>query len=319
MKFNNFLLKRLVFLFIIFAAVNFSACLNISGFRIDILQQFVYQYFLISFIFTAGFIYLSFFNRKMLVFSALSLIICGINYADIHKYYAFSDKTSIEQGLKIGLYNVYTPNKAKQKVIEEIRNEKPDAVILQEIDNLWINELSVLKEEYPYFIEHPRLDNFGIALYSKLPFEKYEIEKWTEAEIPVISAQMQHNGRKFKIYAVHTLPPVSREYIEIRNEMLAEIKNIIEDNKNIPLVIAGDLNTTVYSSAYKRHIASSRISDAGVLKGSHKGSWHAHFIPFLRLPIEHILVNSNVKVNSYKLGKYFHSDHLPIYAHLDFK
>lgn len=318
-KFNLFFTKRIILLFIIFAVINILAHLPVLNLYVDIMSHFKLQYYYISFLFIAAFIYLCFFNRKFIFLFGLSVLICLINFIEINKYYYNSDKTSSGQGIKISLFNVYTANRNFNSVLDEIKVNNPDIVILQETDKLWLENVSILKEQYPYYKEQAREDNFGIALYSKIKFIFSDTEEWTEYLLPVIRADFDYKNSTLSLYCVHTLPPANKEYINTRNEMLNQINSIIMKNKDKNIIIAGDLNTTVYSYAYKKFIASTKITDAQTKKGIKDGTWSTLYIPFFRLPLEHILVTDKIKINSYKLGKNIGSDHFPVHAYIDIK
>jgi len=92
--------------------------------------------------------------------------------------------------------------------------------------------------------------------------------------------------------------------------MLEILSKIIKSNQQ-NLIIAGDLNTTVYSYAYKKTLKNSGINNTNNL---FTGSWPAHFPVFLRIKIDNILVAGNITVQKFKTGKNTGSDHLPIFA-----
>ncbi|MBR6164178.1 endonuclease/exonuclease/phosphatase family protein [bacterium] len=315
-SFNNFTYKRIVLLFVVFAIINIIANLPSFNFCVDIISHYKWQYFCLSFCFIFGFIYFSFFNKKSIIFLIISFIICLINYSDINKFYAKTVSNN-DTGIKIGLFNVLTENVNYDLLLKEIEQNNPDIVILQEVDWEWLEHIEKIKSEYPYFVEFPRTDNFGIALYSKLKFENSEILSWTQHQLPVIKIRSIYNNSPFELYAIHTLPPVGKKYITIRNEMLNKIQEIVTTTKT-NLILSGDWNTTIYSNAYKQYIAKSGMIDVQSSKGLHTGSWATYYIPFMRIPLEHIVVNKEIKINSCYLGNNFKSDHLPLYAILEF-
>lgn len=214
------------------------------------------------------------------------------------------------QNISIGLFNVLTSNDNYQQLIKQIENEHPKVVILQEIDEKWIDNTTELKTNYPYILQHPREDNFGIAIYSKIPFKSSEIEYWTEAEVPVIHAALIND---IEIYGIHTLPPVNENYFKIRNKMLKQI-NEISDKK---VIICGDLNTTVYSPSYKKFVGAANLQDAQIAAKNVSGTWNTRHFPLFRIPLEHILYSEHFSFKNFYIGKNFGSDHLPIFATIE--
>lgn len=316
-KIDNYLKTRGLFFFIVFIFFNIAGLLPLENIAIDIFSHFKFQYILINIFFLFLFVYLSFQNRKFLICSFVSLILICFNFADVTVYLGKSDIVQSDNSIKIALFNVLTKNDKYNQFKLIINGQKPDIIILQEIDDVWLENIRELKKDYPYFLEYPRLDNFGIALYSKFPLINPNIETWTDYEVPVITAEIKSNGNILKIYGVHTLPPIGKQYFRVRNEMLSKINEIFSDSKH-PLIIAGDLNTSVYSISYKKYIKSSNLKDAQILAKTLKGTWNAKHFPFMRISLEHVFISPEIKVQSFDIGKNFGSDHLPVFVDLSF-
>ena len=316
-KIDNYLKTRGLFFFIVFIFFNIAGLLPLENIAIDIFSHFKFQYILINIFFLFLFVYLSFQNRKFLICSFVSLILICFNFAEVTVYLGKSDIVQSDGSIKIALFNVLTKNNKYNQLKLIINEQKPDIIILQEVDDVWLENIKELKNDYPYFLEYSRLDNFGIALYSKFPLRNSKIETWTDYEVPVITAEIKSNGNILKIYGVHTLPPTGNEYFRVRNEMLSKINELFSNNK-YPLIIAGDLNTSAYSISYKKYIKSSNLKDAQILAKTLKGTWNAKHFPFMRISLEHVLVSPEIKVQSFDIGKNFGSDHLPVFVDLSF-
>lgn len=320
-KFNNFLSKRVILLFIIFTAVNLTAILPSINFISDIFSHFIKQYLILSFLFLIIFAYLSFTNKKFLIGVFASIIFSCMNFGLMYSATRQTTKASIPENqtaenLSLGIVNVLTSNTNYEKLLKIISEQNSDILILQEIDSIWLQNIKELKYTYPYYLEHPRDDNFGIAIYSKIPLTNSEIEYWTNFEVPVIKAEIKRGKNLYTIYGVHTLPPISKNYISTRNEMLSKISNNIEKNNNV--IVGGDLNTTIYSHAYRKIISQKRIQDAQTISKNQKGTWNTKHLPFFRISLEHVLYkNSNIQIQSFECGANFDSDHFPVFVNLN--
>lgn len=315
-KFNNFFIKRIVFLMICFILVNVVANVSSESLITDLFSHFKLQYFYLAIFFLFSFSYLSFFKKKFILFAIVSILIMGINFVSLKPF--FNQSFSINghnKDIRVGLFNVLTSNKKYALVIKEIENENPDIVIAQETNSLWLENIASLKEKYPFFIEHPRDDNFGIALYSKLPILEKSVEFWTEDEVPVVKVLFEKENKRILLYAVHTLPPVSKEYFLTRNEMLKNINQIIVQNNKKNIIIAGDFNTTNYSPNYKKYIGDANIFDAYIKLGNiFDGSWNVKHPPFMRITLEHVLSTKDITPITYKKGSDIGSDHFPVFV-----
>lgn len=305
---NNYLETRGKFLFWVFGFINFISFLPIINIFVDITSHFRFQYFIISGIFLFLFAYLSLFNKKFFLYILISIILLIFNIVEISQYIGTPKLENTEHKIKIGLFNVFTSNNKYSKLKTQIEREKPDIVILQEVNSEWINNISDLKNDYPYFIEFPQKDNFGIALYSKIKPINTDIEFWSEYYLPVIKTEILLNGQKTTIYGIHTLPPTGKEYFKTRNEMLSKMETLTDNNT----IFAGDFNTTIYSKTFKNNFKN--LYDAQKTAKNPNGTWNAFWFKPFRIILEHILYTKNLKVSDFKTGESFGSDHLPVFV-----
>lgn len=321
-KFNKFLAKRVILLFIIFLILNIVAILPSFNFVSDVLSHFVVQYLVCAFGFFAIFLYLIFYNKKFLIGTFIALLLGCINFGFIFSANnAAIDMENIQknssEAISLGVVNVLTSNTNYERFLKIISEENPDILILQEVDNTWLENIKELNNTYLYRFENPRDDNFGIAIYSKMPLINSELESWTDFDVPVIKTGIKISKQIYTIYGVHTLPPIGKSYITIRNEMLQKIGKIMQSDPNV--IIAGDLNTTIYSNAYREFISSQGIKDAQATLKNSNGTWNTRHLPFFRISLEHVLYkNSNIKINFFKRGDFFGSDHFPIFVNISF-
>lgn len=313
-KFNEFLKKRITILFIMFFVVCVIANLPSLNYLTDIFSHFKLQYIYCALLFFVFFIYLSFFYKKYIFYLFFTLVLVAINSVDVLSNIQNSEYSfALNKNIKIGLFNVLTKNSNYNLVLDEIYKEKPNVVVLQEVDDEWLENIASLKELYPYFVEHSRDDNFGISLYSNIPIVSSQVEQWSNYQIPVINAKLKDKDEEISFIAVHTLPPVGVEYFNIRNEMFENIASRF--NKNNKTIILGDFNTTIYSPYYKKYFKNEKILDAGVITGNlYEGTWNAFWASPFRITLEHVLSTKNIKPVMYKNGRFVGSDHYPVFV-----
>jgi endonuclease/exonuclease/phosphatase (EEP) superfamily protein YafD len=274
-------------------------------------SHFRFQYLVFSVVFL---IYFSFLKSK--TFTVISLAIFLINSVYILPSYIkiqYSEDVSHHINLKLFHSNVLTPNTHYLKLIEQLHKEDPDIVVLQEVDKLWIKNLVPIKTIYPHFIEQPQADNFGIALYSKVPISEHKTHYWTDLDLPSIEAEFNLDGVAFHILATHPLPPVNKYYYDQRN---LQLKAIAKSTRNITTakIVIGDLNTTIWSKDYRVLETSTGLFN--VSKGfGFIPTWPTNLMP-LMIPIDHCLVSKHFKVVGVKSGDNFGSDHLPLIVEL---
>ncbi len=271
----------------------------------ELTSHFKLQYLTISLI---TFIFFSLTKRKIWWLTSLFCLI--LNVTVILPWYLPSTTLSeaTAKPLRIMLANVKSSNKQYEKLIKLIETEQPDLVAVLEVNNNWVQKLEIIKNIFPHVLEQPRDDNFGIALYSKLPFLKKSVE-FLGIEVPSLLGEIEIEGKAISILATHPVPPINPAYFTWRNQQLATISHRVKQLKT-PVIVVGDLNTTMWSPFYRDLVENAELNNSrkgfGILP-----TWPT-YIPFLSIPIDHCLVSPGIEVLSSKTGSNIGSDHLPL-------
>ena len=223
---------------------------------------------------------------------------------------------NIVSTIKLMHSNVHTSNQNYQLLIDLVLAESPSIVLLQEINAKWMSQLEILDDTYPYRFASPREDNFGIAIFSKYPFDDIKREYWGDSNVPSIKAVITVSGKQFTTIATHPLPPISTVYYNSRNSQINAIAKVAVDTE-LPLILVGDLNVTMWSGDYAPLELDTNLRNArkgfGVLP-----TWPSMF-PIAIIPIDHFLVTPHFSVMDLKVGSDIGSDHLPLIIELGIK
>jgi endonuclease/exonuclease/phosphatase (EEP) superfamily protein YafD len=155
----------------------------------------------------------------------------------------------------------------------------------------------------------PSTDNFGIALYSKLPLDEVDVWHMGRAEVPAIAARVIRGAETIMVHAIHVLPPSSRANWIDRNQALNELAVKIQTQQQ-PLIVVGDLNTTSWSAAFGDFVAATDLDDTRVGFGVQPTFPSDRLV--VRIPIDHCLVSSTISVIDRHVGPNIGSDHLPV-------
>lgn len=226
-------------------------------------------------------------------------------------------ETAVGDGpvIRVMLSNVLTENTQYARVIERVREVEPDIFVAQEINFLWKDALAALDDEYPHQYLRPRRHgNFGMGVYSRIPLLNARHVEFGGVPVPVILADIKYEGAACSLIALHTLPPGSPSSSEARNLQLAHVPNAVEDAKH-PVLLVGDINTTMWSPYYKEMVNASGLKNARAGRGIH-ASWPIYVIskgPFL-IPIDHILYEPPIAVKHFNRLERIGGDHLPVMA-----
>lgn len=211
--------------------------------------------------------------------------------------------------LRAMLMNVNSRLGSPATVERVIAEQNPHLVILEEVNESWIEKLAELKKSHPHAVIQPRSDNFGIALFSRLPLRNPRIVYIGEAEIPSVTAGMESNGVRFQVLGTHPVPPAGGQYSRWRDDQLARIPQFLAGFKE-PILLLGDLNATPWSHPFRQLLSCS------VLRNSQSGrgiqpTWPTHFFP-LWIPIDHCLHSDPIVIRRRQVGPNIHSDHYPL-------
>ena len=226
----------------------------------------------------------------------------------------FTNLEPVNGEIKLLHSNVLTSNREFSNLIEQIQIEDPDIVLLQEVDVWWISALTPIQSAYEYKIEVPRSDNFGIALYSKIPVSKHYIRDWGEAGVPSIEAELELGNVSFNFIGTHPVPPVSKQYYDARNSQILDVSSRVKELEN-PKIVMGDLNTSTWSSDYKTLESETGLYNAARGFGVFP-TWPTRLLPMM-IPIDHCLVSNHFTVVEVRQGKDIGSDHLPLIVVLE--
>ena len=223
--------------------------------------------------------------------------------------------SSETRNLRIMSANVLTENHDYNRFLDSVRRVNPDIIAMQEVNESWVKQLVALESEYPYSKKSPRSDSFGIALYSRLPFEHLAIDYIQPYNLDSITASLRINETIVHLRVAHTLPPGNRDYASGRNAQLAFIAAWARERTSC--IVVGDLNTTMWSPYYRDFIRQSRLINTRNGRGI-LGTWPSWLGP-LALPLDHILVSESIGTISCAHAPRTGSDHVPLVADLRVK
>jgi len=257
-----------------------------------------------------------FFLRKRFKTVAIFVVFATANLIVIAPYFWGPGAVEAPGGykLRVMLLNVRTENERHDLVIDCVNKFRPDLLVLEEVNERWLNELSRLREDFPQVMEQPREDNFGIALFSRLPLSGSKILYLGGAEVPSVTAQIDVGVRRVTVLGTHPLPPGSPETFRLRNEQLDGLAKFVLCQTN-PVLVLGDLNATPWSYYFQRLVRETRLTDSAKGRGIH-ATWPAAMFP-LRIPIDHCLVSQEFRVVKRVTGYSVGSDHLPVVVDLE--
>lgn len=225
---------------------------------------------------------------------------------------------SQENSVGILIANVLITNRKAADFLQIVEQTDPDLLLVMEVDQWWVNQLKPLKEKYPYVMEYPLDNAYGMALYSRLPLKDNEIKFFNHEDVPSFHAKVVlPSGKAFKFHGVHPVAPVpSDKYpdnVGEEEEGLLKVGQLVAA-ESLPSIVAGDFNDVSWSHT------SRLFGDAGNLKNVRLGrglynSFNAKSL-IMRWPLDHFFVTKEFALLELERLPKFNSDHFPMYAKL---
>ena len=243
----------------------------------------------------------------------ISLFGLSLNTLAIAPIYIPPPNTQTNTTFSLLLANVLSSNASKEKFVRLIQKQQADFVIVLELSPQWARALKAVSSAYLYQKILPRSDNFGIALYSKHLLSNIQIHDFSQNGTPSITANSSINGKEVLLIATHPYPPINQSFAEKQKIHFRSISQFVRHSKKPIVVLAGDLNTALWSSSYKNFITTSSLKNTrqgyGIIP-----SWQASSI--LQIPLDHILISQEVTTKKIEAMPSIDSDHLPIYVEM---
>jgi len=281
--------------------------------------------------------------KKQLLQSFLILILA---YFFIPQLYKFNDNSS-KEGVnaisvmsfnvrKFNMYNWIKVDDIETKIKDLIENENPDIVVLQEY-----RPMDNFKLDYQYFSNPPtgfysdsirkNKSRIGLSIYSKYPIINQDIIKYTKWMSGSMFVDIVKQKDTIRIYNFHMaslgiIPNATyfghddseklvkqvRQSFKVQQQQIDSL-NLHIKNSKYNVILAGDLNNTSYSWAYKN--VKNNLKDTFLEAGEGFGT--TYIFKKFPLRIDYIFADKNFKINSHQNYDVKLSDHYPIKATLE--
>jgi endonuclease/exonuclease/phosphatase (EEP) superfamily protein YafD len=245
------------------------------------------------------------FRRKLIALALLTTI--AINAWPVLPYLPTADPIADGERLTILNVNVRGANRDYGRIVETIRARAPDVVTVIELTPALERALAVLADDYPHRFAIAAEDNYGLGVWSR-----HALGAPARVELgatPAIETQVAAPFGRFRLIAVHTVPPVSSRMAAARNAQFEALAARARRDSD-PLVICGDLNSTPYSPYFDRLRRASGTADAR--RGQGFGMSWPSFMPLAGVPIDHCLTRGPFATESVERLHDVGSDHYPM-------
>jgi len=263
-------------------------------------------------------------HRAEILFVVLLCLALTNEMLHVYRYTWLSPVQALRSKIKaprnsfsIMISNVRMSNQRYDRFLKIVRQNDPDILLINEPNETWAREISVLDGIYPYAIKKPLENTYGMMLYSKFPIPEYEIRYLIEEEIPSIYCVIElPTGKRFDFFSVHPQPPSFSKHTDKRE---AELLVVAKMAKQTPYasIVAGDLNDVAWSYTTRLFRKISGLLDPRIGRGFYN-TYNA-FVPFFRYSLDHIFYDPAFRLIRMKRLPFFGSDHFPILVRLNYE
>lgn len=213
--------------------------------------------------------------------------------------------------------NVYMKNRNAEAFLQIISKANPDMLLAMETDQWWEHALEPVQEVYPYSMEYPLDNTYGMLLYSKYALIDPEIKFLQHEDVPSFHTKVKiASGALFYFHGVHPVPPFLSEYpdnIGEEEEELLEVGDMIESH-HMPTIVAGDFNDVAWSQTSRLFQIEGQLNDLRIGRGFYN-TFNAHSA-LMRWPLDHVYVTDEFEVLKFERLAASGSDHFPLYVEL---
>mgnify|MGYP001041920701 CR=1 FL=1 len=245
-------------------------------------------------------------RRRMAV---VMLAVALLNAAYILPWYGNVARAGSPATLTLLHSNILAGNRDVTRLLAHIEREAPDLVFVQELTPEHVGQLESLSTRLPYRLLAPRDDAWGVGAWSRYPFVAAEVLETPPRGLPSLRLEIDQGGTPLSIFSTHPVTPIGNNGFADRNRQLAAIANAVNQG-NGPTIVAGDLNTTPWGAHYRAFEAATGLRNAQAGHGI-KPSWPL-FLPIAMIPIDHVLLSSDLAAVEVRTLSSVGSDHLPL-------
>lgn len=233
------------------------------------------------------------------------------------------------EGLLLMSANLKIDNPTKAKAVAAIRATAPDLLLVQESSYAWRIALDELSDLLPYN-SSPGIRSYPpTVIYSRWPLRQVEIVPLITREQThglsnlVIRAEIERDGIIVELFDVHAPTPRSPDLWAARNDYLNKLASLVRTvPPGRPILLAGDFNTPYWSPWYRSFIAASGLRDVAprgwppATRLPIEFGLSGRLASWLGVPIDHVLVSSEIAAGMFAPGPDLGSDHLPVLVQL---
>ncbi|MEM5497697.1 endonuclease/exonuclease/phosphatase family protein [Paraglaciecola mesophila] len=234
-----------------------------------------------------------------------------------------NDSADPKRSIKIINSNVLMTNHDAPKLLKLVDQEKPHILVTLETNQWWQDALSPLHDDYPYRVNFPLENLYGMHVFSRLPLSDIKTAERVEKGVPSVHCiATLESGEKIRCHFVHPAPPSpteNEEATERDRELLGLAKEIASADSEtaLPIIVSGDLNDVAWSPTTQAFLRISGMCDPRIGRGAFN-TFHAQHV-LARWPLDHVFHSEDFELVNLSRLPEIGSDHFPLLTELCLK
>ncbi len=224
---------------------------------------------------------------------------------------------SCPQGARLRLMeaNVKAGNEHAAAFLDEVREAKPDVLLVLETDEWWDRHLREL-QDFPfrrqYIPDGPGW--YGMHVLSRYRLQDPQMQFLFDSRTPTLRTGIElPDGDTVTFFGVHPKPPQSwSQSTTLRDGHLATIAREARDAEG-PVLVSGDFNAVPWERVVRRMMRVGGLLDPRVGRG-----WHPTYGdgPLVTWPLDQVLFQDGIALRDLQVLDDVGSDHYPLIADL---
>ena len=218
--------------------------------------------------------------------------------------------------LSVLVANLQRDNEKVAAVLDLVRSEDADLVLLLETAADWDRALAPLDASYAHHVQSipEEATYYGMHVYSRFPLVETEMRTPFGADTPLFVGTLVHPAGEVRVFGVHPRPPQSFEQSSaMRDATILEAALEAAESPN-PALVAGDYNATPWERTSRRAMRLGGLLDPRVGRGP-MISFDAHSA-WIKWPLDQILWQEGLAMIDFRVLGPIGSDHYPVRADL---
>jgi len=170
-------------------------------------------------------------------------------------------EANTETKLNVAHINLGNINTTEFDAVKEmLLDENIDVVSFQELTLDWRFLEDELKDRFPYSISEVRIDPYGMAIYSRIPF--IESDTFECEDIPNMYVKVEKVDSRFQIISSYLIPALDNQGLRKASKQLNAIAEKVANNTDVPLIALGEYNMVYWTNEIRNFRSKTQLQNS---------------------------------------------------------